>query len=179
MPVDQIAWFPILAGASVVGLVFTFLTWRRRGALAAARVLAWSLLPMAAYLTGAFKALWTVGSTLVSFVAGLVLNPLVWAGVILAGISAVLFVVTGVLRGRKLAKADRLDAGGEPAVSGRARKPAVQAAPKAAQQAQRPQQAQQAQKPVPQPAAAQTKKKPAADDDFSDIEDILKRRGIN
>ncbi|MEV0621506.1 cellulose synthase [Nonomuraea sp. NPDC050404] len=179
-----IAWLPLCAGASIVGLVLAFLAFRRRGAAAGMRVTAWALLPIAAYLTGALQALWNIVGTVVGFVTSLVFNPMVWAGVAVAGLSVVLFVVSGFMRGRKLS-AGRIGrkkgaAQEQQPVQGGTGKPAV--AGKAAGQpqpapAERGQQAAQKAAP-PQPARSQ---KPAAksDDDFSDIEELLKRRGIS
>jgi heme exporter protein D len=163
MPFDQIAWFPLCVGLTVAGLVLSFMAFRRRGAASGMRMAAWALLPLAAYLTNALQALWTIGSTLVGFVTSLVFNPLVWAGVAVAGLSVVLFVVSGVLRGRKLAKAG----GGKKAGEAAAEAPAGRQAPAA-----RP-----AAKPAAKPAVESKKK--SADDDFSDIEDLLKKRGIS
>lgn len=167
MPFEQIAWFPLCVGLTAAGLVLSFMAFRRRGAAAGMRVAAWALLPLAAYLTNALQALWTIGSTLVGFVTSLVFNPLVWAGVAVAGLSVVLFVVSGVLRGRKLAKAG----GGKKAGEAAAEAPAGRQAPVARSAAKQP--AKQAAKP-----AVESKKK-SADDDFSDIEDLLKKRGIS
>lgn len=160
---SQIAWFPLCVGLTVAGLVLSFMAFRRRGAASGMRVAAWALLPLAAYLTNALQALWTIGSTLVGFVTSLVFNPLVWAGVAVAGLSVVLFVVSGVLRGRKLAKAGGGKKTGEAAAEAPAGRQAPAARPAAKQTA----------KP-----AVESKKK-SADDDFSDIEDILKKRGIS
>ncbi|WP_344895785.1 cellulose synthase, partial [Nonomuraea antimicrobica] len=107
---NTIAWLPLCAGVSIAGLVLAFLAFRRRGAAAGMRVTAWALLPLAAFLTGALQALWTVGTTVAGFVTGLVFNPGVWAGVALAGLSVVLFVVSGVIRGRKLSAGRKNDA---------------------------------------------------------------------
>lgn len=159
---NSIAWLPLCAGATGLGLVFSFLLLRRRGAVAAMRMVAWSLLPMAAYLTGAISALWTIGTTAVTFVTSLVFNPLTWAGVALAGLSVVLFMVSGVLRARKLSAADSNASGGATE---------QRSARKAPQQPA-------AQAPAGKPAIAQPKPR-TNDDDFSDIEDILKRRGIS
>ncbi|WP_084958324.1 cellulose synthase [Thermoactinospora rubra] len=145
---NQIPWLLVCGGLTAAGLVLTILTFRRRGAAPAMRLAAWSLLPMAAYLTGAIGALWTIGATAVGFVTNLVLNPLVWAGVALAGVSLVLFVASGVLRSKKIAQA-----GGRPAK------------PKAAQAA-------------PDRPAVPQKTQKTTEDDFSDIEEILRRRGI-
>ncbi|MEU6728023.1 cellulose synthase [Nonomuraea wenchangensis] len=166
MDFDQIAWFPLCAGATVAGLVLSFLAFRRRGAASGLRVAAWALLPVAAYLTDALPALWTIGTTAVKFVTGLVLNPAVWAGVAVAGLSAVLFVVSGFMRGRRLS-AGRKDK----SENGPAETPARPARPGATQPA--------APAAAPKPAVAARQRKAPADDDFSDIEELLKRRGIS
>ncbi|WP_345599267.1 cellulose synthase, partial [Thermocatellispora tengchongensis] len=97
---DAIAWLPLCAGVTGVGLVLSFLVLRRRGAAAGLRLAAWSLLPMAAYLTGALPTLWQIGSAAVGFVTGLVLSPTVWAGVAVTGLAVLLYLVSGVLRSR-------------------------------------------------------------------------------
>jgi hypothetical protein len=162
MTFDQIAWLPLCAGVTAAGLVLSFLAFRRRGASAGLRMAAWALLPTAAYLTGALQALWTIGATVVGFVTSLIFNPVVWSGVAVAGLAAVLFVVSGVMRGRKLSKA-----------RGEGKSPApVTGPPQAA--GRQPQAGQAPTKPSVAPAKARK-----ADDDFSDIEDLLKRRGIS
>lgn len=155
---NQIA-LPLCGGLAIAGLVLAYMLFRRRGVGSGLRATAWALLPVAAYLTGALSALWTIGATVVGFVTNLVFNPMVWAGVAVAGLSVVLFVVSGVLRGRKLRKADAGKPAGQPA--------AKQTGQGAAQEQTRPQ---------PKPAVEQKK---SGDDDFSDIEELLRRRGIS
>ena len=46
---SQIAWLPLTAGLTLVGLIISFFVWRRRGAAAGLRGVAWSLLPLAAF----------------------------------------------------------------------------------------------------------------------------------
>lgn len=164
MTFDQIAWLPLCAGVTIAGLVFSFLAFRRRGAAAGMRAAAWALLPLAVYLTGALQALWTIGTTVVGFVTSLVFNPVVWAGVAVAGLSVVLFVVSGVMRGRKLAKASQgaraqTQGSAQGQVQGQTQAPAAPAQ-------------------TGKPAVAAPKER-KSDDDFSDIEDILRRRGIS
>ncbi|MEV5503570.1 cellulose synthase [Nonomuraea fuscirosea] len=173
---NAIAWLPLCAGVTIAGLVLAFLTFRRRGAAAGMRMTAWALLPVAAYLTGALQTLWTVGSAVVSFVTSLVFNPTVWIGVAVAGLSAVLFVVSGVMRGRKLSAGRGLGrkkrTGGDTPGTEQAVPPA-QAAPAVGQ---KPAAGQKTTQPLPKPAPRKAAK---ADDDFSDIEELLKRRGIS
>ncbi|MDP9867461.1 MULTISPECIES: cellulose synthase [Streptosporangium] len=169
MSFDQIAWLPLCAGVTGVGLVLSFLSMRRRGVVAGLRGVAWSLLPLAAYLTGALPTLWQIGTAVVGFFAGAVFSPMVWAGVAVTGLSLVLFLVTGVLRGRRTAAsaAPAAPAAAPPAAPGRsvtAGQAATQPLPK------RP--------AAPAGKQSEPARKPAADDDFSDIEAILKRRGI-
>ncbi|MGN9840331.1 cellulose synthase [Nonomuraea sp. H19] len=158
---STIAWLPLCAGVTIAGLVLSFLAFRRKGAASGLRMAAWALLPVAAYLTGALQALWTIGTTVVGFVTSLVFNPTVWVGVAVAGLSVVLFVVSGVMRGRKLKLAGgrkKSDAPAQQPVQPSANKPAV---------AGKKQQ------------AASAPKASKGDDDFADIEELLKRRGIS
>ncbi|WP_068924028.1 cellulose synthase [Planobispora rosea] len=185
MTFADIPWLALCAGLTGVGLVLSFLMLRRRGAAAGLRMAAWSLLPTAAYLTDALPTLWDIGTAVTGFVAGLVFNPKVWAGVAVAGLSVVLFLVSGVLRARRLASARAVTS----ATSAAPTAPATSAAPTAP--AARGAAGQGAGTTVTQPLPQRTPgaapkpgalkpgaRKPADDDDFSDIEAILKRRGI-
>ncbi|GGO23864.1 hypothetical protein GCM10010116_48000 [Microbispora rosea subsp. aerata] len=162
MTFNDIAWLPLCAGLTAVGIGLSYLAFRRRGATAGLRATAWSLLPLAAYLTGALQTLWNIGAAAVGFVTGLVLSPSVWAGVILAGLSALLFVVSGTLRGRALSRARTARPEGGAAA------PERSATPKPTQTGKTAQDGKKAPRQVEQ----------STGDDFSDIEDILKRRGI-
>jgi hypothetical protein len=175
---NQIAWLPLCAGLTGVGLVASFLLLRRRSAAAGLRLAAWSLLPMAAYLTGALNVLWSIGTSVVRFVTNLVFSPTVWAGVALAGLSVVLYLVSGVLRSRALAKAGTAQPRqAAEAAPGRAGLPGSAATTQPLPRPDRQVTKQQA--PKQQAPKRQAPAKQAADDDFSDIEDILKRRGIS
>ncbi|WP_436759803.1 cellulose synthase [Streptosporangium sp. V21-05] len=188
MSFEQIAWLPICAGVTGVGLVLSVLVMRRRGAAAGLRAAAWSLLPVAAVLTGAQSTLWQIGTAVVTFVANLVLNPTVWAGVGVAGLSALLFLVSGFLRGRRLRAAASGTSPAAPTVSAPAAAgqrravtpgtPGIPGTPGATAVTQPLPKRTPAPSPVSRAAGSRPAAKPAADDDFSDIEDILKRRGI-
>lgn len=169
MRFEDIAWLPLCAGLTAVGVGLSYLAFRRRGVTAGLRATAWSLLPLAAYLTGAMRTLWNIGAAVVGFVTGLVLSPAVWAGVALAGLSALLFVVSGTLRGRALTRARTArPAGSAPAAT----TPATASAGSARATTGTPETAQ------TRKTAPRQVEKPAGDD-FSEIEDILKRRGIS
>ena len=161
---SQIAWLPVCGGLTAFGLVLSYLAFRRRGLAAGLRGAAWSLIPMAAYLTQSVQTLWKMGYTLVNWATKFVFSPEKWADLALAGLALVLFVVSGLAR-RGRSGAD--DA--EPTRSRRATTPDAgsAAAPKAGKK-----QALET-RPVKRASAV------ADDDDFSEIEKILRNRGIS
>ena len=114
MSFSQIPWFFLCGGLTAVGLIGSWFALRRRGPRAAARWLAWALLPIALYLVGILQVLWRFGVAIGDFFSGLAFSPKVWSGVILAGISLVLFVVTGGLRGRSKRKRARAEPDSQP-----------------------------------------------------------------
>ena len=92
---NSIAWFPLCAGLTGVGLVLSWFTWRRRGLRRGIRAVAWSLLPMALYLTGSILLVGRIGSAIVQFASSFVFSPKTWAGVILLCLSAAIFLTSG------------------------------------------------------------------------------------
>jgi hypothetical protein len=158
MSYDQIQWLPLTAGLAILGLIVSFFVWRRRGAAAGLRGVAWSLLPVAAYLIGAIELLWRFGSAIASFASSFVFSPRVWAGIIVVIVSLVLFVVSGRLRARA-----RRRSGG-------------QAAPKAASAGT----GAAAAAGKPGKAVAAPKRQPAVVDDdvLGDAAEVLRRHGI-
>jgi hypothetical protein len=168
---DKIAWLPLCGGLTGLGLVLSYLAMRRRGIGTGLRWAAWSLLPMAAYLTGSIEMFWKMGVAVGDFAKGFVFSPRVWSGIALAGVAVVLFMVSGPLRRRSV----------KPGQDKRAAEPgsgaAVTASPRAAggQLATRP--ADQA--PAKTQAKARKGKNAADDDDdLGDVADILRRHGI-
>jgi hypothetical protein len=92
---NSIAWFPICIGLTGVGLVLSWFTWRRRGIRRGIRAAAWSLLPLALYLTGSILLVGRIGSAVVQFATSFVFSPKTWSGVILFVLAALIFVVSG------------------------------------------------------------------------------------
>ncbi|MFJ8309435.1 MULTISPECIES: hypothetical protein [unclassified Streptomyces] len=144
----------VCSAASAAGLGIAAVTAYRKRFLAATRIAAYSLVPVGLVMTG-----------VVQWVSGIVFKPSVWIGFGLLGVAWLLFMTTraierrggGTRRERRAAAAAAQREAVAPAASapslGAGRAPAAQ--------------------PVPQ-----AKAKPAASEDFSDIEAILKKHGI-
>ena len=81
----QIAWLPLCAGLTGLGLVLSYLAGRKRGMRSMFRGAAWSLLPLAAYLTGAIEMIWRMGAAIGDFATSFVWSPRVWSGLAVAG----------------------------------------------------------------------------------------------
>ena len=178
---DKIAWLPLCGGLTGLGLVLSYLAMRRRGIGAGLRWAAWSLLPIAAYLTGSIEMFWKMGVAIGDFAKGFAFSPRVWSGIALAGLAVVLFVVSGPLRRRGVGRGEDKQtaesrAGGTRALS---QDPAGRG-----QLATRPVASRQADTvPAASPAKPTAKGRKARnadddDDDLGDVADILRRHGI-
>lgn len=95
--IDATTWTALGLTLTLLGLVASALVWRRRGAAAGLRGAAWSLLPLAAALTGVLRLLGEIAGDVGGWAVRLVFSPVVWAGVCLAGLAVVLYVVSGLL----------------------------------------------------------------------------------
>jgi hypothetical protein len=170
---DKIAWLPLCAGLTGLGLVLSYLAMRRRGPGAGLRWAAWSLLPIAAYLTGSIEMFWKMGVAIGDFAKGFAFSPRVWSGIALAGLAVVLFVVSGPLRRRGVGRGQ----GRQAAESGAGATPAL-----SQDQAGRGQLATRQADTVPAASPAKPTKgrkaRNADDDDLGDVADILRRHGI-
>jgi hypothetical protein len=164
---DQIVSLPLCAGLTGLGLVLSYLVMRRRGLGSGLRGAAWSLLPLAAYLTGSVKMFWKMGVAIGDFAKGFVFSPEVWSGIAVAGLAALLFVVSGPMRRRRVKRGQDKQAVG---AKTQGRELAPRTAPAATAAPARTQGA-----PV---KAAKGKKAADDDDDLGDVEDILRRHGI-
>lgn len=161
MNADSFAWAPLCIGVTVIGLALSFLAWRRRGAASGLRGSAYSLLPLGLYLTGVIPLLWRVGAQIAGWAAGLIFKPTVWAGTIVLALAVLLWVVSGMLLRRKVTKSNRADGAGDagtPAATGAGRRPAVERTTASGQSA--------------------GSSAGGDDDDLKDIEELLRRRGI-
>ena len=156
-------WLSIATGTTclivtIVGLILSFIAWRKKGLRSGLRGVAWSLLPIVMYLTGAIRLVGRLGSAIVAFAGSFVFSPKAWLGVILAAVALLCFLISGgipLLGGtRRRNKARRQRSRDSKGYGGA---DAAPAAPSARQQPQVP---------------------AASDDDLSDVQEILRRRGI-
>jgi hypothetical protein len=153
---------PVCIAVTLVGIVLSVLVWRKRGARSGIRGIAWSLLPLAAYLTHALGLIGRVVSAIVQFAASFVFSPETWLGVILVGVVVVLFLVSGGIPvARQLKRRAGRDSAGRDsaAQSDRSGSPGDGKATV--------------------PAVRKRAEVTADDDDLSDVRDILKRHGIS
>jgi len=169
---SQIAWLPLTGGLALIGLVASWFAWRRRGAAAGLRLAAWSLLPIAAYLTGSIEMFWKMGVAIGDFAKGFAFSPRVWSGIALAGLAVVLFVASGPLRRRSVGR-------GQDSQAAESRAGATRTLSQ--DQAGRGQLATRQADPVAAASPAKGRKARNAaddDDDLGDVADILRRHGI-
>ena len=95
MSYSSFAWVPLTVGLTILGLILSYITYQRRGLRPAMMVVAFSLLPVAAYMTGAIEMLWKVGVAIGQFGTGFVFSPVKWAGIGLTGLAVALFLAAG------------------------------------------------------------------------------------
>ncbi len=154
--IDSTTWAALALILTILGAALSWLAWRRRGLAAGVRGVAWTLLPLAAWLTGTLKLAASILEDIINWAARLVFSPSVWLGVLVAGAAVVLWFVSGLMRSR--------DIGVREVDSPRTKKGA--AGTKTTQKTTRQKSAQ--------------PKRAAADDieDIDEIEAILKRHGI-
>ena len=104
---DEATWAALAAALTVLGVVWTVVAFRRRGAANGLRALALTLLPAAAWLTGTLEMFTEIARAVVDWATGLVLNPFVWTGIGLAAAAVLLLLVSAWLRDRQLARGQR------------------------------------------------------------------------
>jgi hypothetical protein len=103
--VDDASWAALTLSLTVLGGIWTWLSFRRRGLVSALRPLAITLLPLAAYLTKTLKLFTRIVDAVGDWALNLAWNPTTWAGLVVAGVSGALFAVSTALRSRGIGKA--------------------------------------------------------------------------
>lgn len=146
---DDVTWGALTLTLTLIGATWTWFAFRRRGLAFGLRAAGLTLLPAAAWLTGTLEMFTEIGGSVADWATHLVFSPLVWAGVMLAGLSVLLLGGSSALRKRGRGGAPQVEASGWTTPRGR---PAL--------------------------GDSQQRGAPAIDDDLADIEAILKKRGI-
>ncbi len=98
--IDSTTWAALALVLTLIAGALSVVAWRRRGPAAGLRGLAWTLVPVAAWLTGTLRLATAILDDVLGWAARLVFSPVVWLGVVVAGVSGALFVVSGVLKSR-------------------------------------------------------------------------------
>ena len=184
MSYSSIPWLLLTAILTALGLVLSYGILRRNGVRPALRVAAVSLVPIAAYLTGATEMLWKIGVAIGQFGTGFAFSTTKWVGIGVTGLAVALFLAAGgreaprvarekrkAARGRQDDEAELTAAGGRrDALAGPTTATRGVPASKAPVPATR--------KPEAPAKVSRKAAQPADDDDLKDIEDILRKRGI-
>ncbi|MDR7255760.1 hypothetical protein J2X46_004777 [Nocardioides sp. BE266] len=145
---EATTWAALTAALTVAGAIWTWIAFRRRGAANGLRAMGFTLLPAAAWLTGTLEMVVEIAGSVTDWATGLVFDIRTWAGVGLAGLAFVLWVVSGLIRDRQLGRAQ---SGKGTATKGRQELP---------------------------PTSAKQPGGSPIDDDMADIEAMLRKRGI-
>jgi hypothetical protein len=192
---SSVFWLSLCASLTALGLVLTVVYGRKRSFRAMLLGAAWSLIPIAAYMTGSTLMLWRIGEAIGKFASSFVFDPLRWAGIGVTGLIVVLFLASGgrarrraaregraarVARKKAAAAAESAGGGAVSAGSRGAVTSATNGGLGALSTGTDPASATVplARKPEPARRAKAAGGKPAADDDMADIEEILRKRGI-
>lgn len=122
---DDAAWAALTLSLTVLGGIWTWISFRRRGLVSGTRALGFTLLPLAAYLTRTLQMFTEIGQAIGSWATHLALSPVVWCGFLLGGAGIVLIVGSGMMRSRRLRTAPEGPAGELPRAKGASSSPAI------------------------------------------------------
>lgn len=168
LTVDSTTWAALALLLTVLGGAWSWFAWRRRGLAAGLRGLAWTLVPVAAWLTGTLKLAANILNDVIDWAARLVFSPTVWLGIIVAGIAVALWVASGAMLSRGIGTRGQRRSEKKPKQV-RATEPGQPASTRSAQET--------AQKTVQRKSSGRK----AGDEDLEDMDDIeaiLRRHGI-
>ncbi|WP_370619626.1 hypothetical protein [Mumia sp. Pv 4-285] len=147
----------LLPWAALLSALALFFAWRANRAgdrAAVVRRLGWALVPWALWLIGALRLVIRIADAVADWAAGFVFRPSVWLGLVVAVVAVVMIVAGTRAKGRSKSRSATTDvsgAGGQAVTSKRRTQRSAEA---------------------PKRSAAK------GDDDMAEIEDILRRHGI-
>ncbi len=94
------SWGALALALTALGGIYTWWALRHRGFTAAVRAAGFTLLPLAAWMTGLLEVFGTITDAFVHFFTRLVFSPTVWLGVLIFVVAFVLIGGSGFVRRR-------------------------------------------------------------------------------
>ena len=149
---DDVSYGALALALTLVAGTWAWFSYQRRGLGAGLKGAGIAVLPIAAYLTKTLEMFARIGDAIGDWAVRLVFSPVVWVGIVLAGIGVVLYAVGRVVDQR---------GGSAPSRSAGRRTDAPQALPES------------------RPSGRSPARSQPVDDDLADIEALLKNRGIS
>ncbi len=153
MPAADTVLLPLCVALGLLGIVVTGIAWRRGNKGRAMQGVGLALAPLALYLTGLLRIVWDFVVAVVGWAGRIIFTPAVWSGLGLLALCIVLWVVGGIVARRSAGKAVATGSSNKTQVSSRPAKASGTSVAKAGT--------------------------PPVDDDFAEIEALLKKRGIS
>ena len=153
MPAADTVLLPLCVALALLGIVVTGIAWRRGNKGRAMQGVGLALAPLALYLTGLLRIVWDFVVAVVGWAGRIIFTPAVRSGLGLLALGIVLWVVGGIVARRSAGKAVATGSSDKTQVSSRPAKTSGTSVAKAGT--------------------------PPVDDDFAEIEALLKKRGIS
>ena len=97
---DDVSYGALALAISLVAATATWLAYRKRGLAAGLKGAGLTLLPIAAYLTRTLRLVGEIGTAIGNWAVHLVFSPVVWIGIVIAGVAVALFGAGRVLEAR-------------------------------------------------------------------------------
>ncbi|GAB3194888.1 hypothetical protein GCM10027062_00210 [Nocardioides hungaricus] len=110
---DDASWAALTLSLTVLGGIWTWFSFRRRGLASGLRALGFTLLPPAAYLTRTLRLFTEVVDAVADWAARLVFSPVVWLGFLVGGVGVALIVGSGMVRSRQAGRVRSRQSGRE------------------------------------------------------------------
>jgi hypothetical protein len=95
--IDSTTWQALGLVLTLIGLALSVVVWRRSGPGRGLRAAGWSLVPLAAGLTGLLRLAWEVLDSALHWAVGMVFSPLAWIGLGVAAVALALHVAGSLL----------------------------------------------------------------------------------
>lgn len=97
---DDASWAALTLSLTVLGGIWTWFAFRRRGLASGVHGVGLTLLPLAAYLTNTLRMFTRIVDAVGDWVTTLVWSPRVWSGLIVLGVAVACLVLARLLGSR-------------------------------------------------------------------------------